>query len=333
MRARHYSTILANSTKQPVGTRQGPLHSRSANTTYTVILQAVVQTYSRNLKDLVDAATRHYSARRHSWRSPFKGLWLFILPIPLLLAAVVALARGEFASLVANASGFALFMLAGVWTRRGLLAAQPTKEHKHIQNIRIPLKNLGAATLVLATTFTAFFAAQHTVTISIVFGLVALLAFHLLYRLEPWPRRQAEFSFGVNPEEAAKTLDQAEQRILAIEKASRDIGNLELKDRLQRISGRARKILQLIEDNPRDLRRARKFLTVYLEGTQKVTEGYAQTHQMTDSRELEHSFRNVLITIEEVFAQQQQHLLENNVMDLDVQIEVLAKQLKQEGII
>ncbi len=36
---------------------------------------------------------------------------------------------------------------------------------------------------------------------------------------------------------------------------------------------------------------------------------------------------------EEVFGEQQKRLLETDLMDLDVQIEVLTKQLKREGII
>ena len=47
---------------------------------------------------------------------------------------------------------------------------------------------------------------------------------------------------------------------------------------------------------------------------------------------METNFRKVLVTIEEVFEQQRKRLLENDVMDLDVQIEVLATQLRNEGI-
>jgi len=40
----------------------------------------------------------------------------------------------------------------------------------------------------------------------------------------------------------------------------------------------------------------------------------------------------VLVTIEQVFGEQQQKLLENDVLDLDVQIEVLKTQLEREGV-
>ena len=92
-------------------------------------------------------------------------------------------------------------------------------------------------------------------------------------------------------------------------------------------------ILKLLEEDPRDLRRARKFLNVYLDGAQKVTEGYAKTHARVAAPDLDDNFRRVLVTIEEVFQEQQQKLLETDITDLDVQIEVLATQLKREGVI
>jgi len=80
-----------------------------------------------------------------------------------------------------------------------------------------------------------------------------------------------------------------------------------------------REITDIVEDDPRDLRRARKFLRTYLDGAQRVTEGYANTHKYGDNGELENNFRNVLDTIE-------------TVIELDVQIEVLQMQLEKEGV-
>ncbi|HAO32370.1 MAG TPA: hypothetical protein DCQ84_05350, partial [Candidatus Competibacteraceae bacterium] len=102
---------------------------------------------------------------------------------------------------------------------------------------------------------------------------------------------------------------------------------------LRRIVGQARQILTMLEEDPRDLRRARKFLNVYLDGAKQVTEGYAKTHGRLNTPELENNFRQVLATIEEVFGEQRQKLLEADLTDLDVQIEVLTTQLKREGVV
>ena len=94
-----------------------------------------------------------------------------------------------------------------------------------------------------------------------------------------------------------------------------------------------RDILDELEANPSAIRRTRKFLLVYLDSTSKVTNGYANTHLQADIPELEQNFRNVLDSIESVFKDQKAKLLQEDLFDLDVQIEVLTKQLKHEGIV
>ena len=138
---------------------------------------------------------------------------------------------------------------------------------------------------------------------------------------------------GLSTEEVVEALATAERKIEAIESANRNISNTELSGRLRRVTKLARQIIGTIEEDPRDIRRARKFLNVYLDGARSVTEGYAQTHKTGASEELEANFRNVLVTIEDVFTEQQAKLQQNNELDLDVQIEVLATQLKREGVL
>jgi hypothetical protein len=129
-----------------------------------------------------------------------------------------------------------------------------------------------------------------------------------------------------------ETLAQAEMRILAIEKAALRIGNPELGQRLQRIAGQGRAVLEQIVTRPEERFRARKFLNVYLEGAERVASRYAKTHRLVRGRQLEQNFRNVLVQIETVFGRQLNRLSERDLFDLDVQIEVLRQQLEREGI-
>lgn len=270
--------------------------------------------------------------RWSGWPST-KGFWLFLFPLPLLSASVLALASGKLSAVLANGSAFALFLLGALLTRRGLLGGRGAAVLRYGRSPILSLKNRGAGVVAAATAVTAFFAAGHGLPNSILFGAVALLAFHLLYELDPLhPPRISPGGEGEG-ERVRKTLVEAEQRILDIEHSARAIGNPELRRRLDRIAEQGREILGLIERRPRDLRRARQFLTVYLEGAQQVSAGYARTHKLADSRDLEQNFRTVLVTIEKVFAEQQGRLLEADVMDLDIQIEVLTNQLKNEGIL
>ena len=164
------------------------------------------------------------------------------------------------------------------------------------------------------------------------FGAVAFLGCYLVYGFDPARNAPDAPAIGVTSEEVLEILDEADEKIAAIESARSRIHNVELKDRLKNIIVGVKEIMGIVEEDPRDLRRARKFLRVYLDGAQRVTEGYADQHRYGENTELEDNFRNVLTTIETVIGEQKEKLLENNLTELDVQIEVLQLQLEKEGV-
>ena len=261
------------------------------------------------------------------------GSLLFIFPIPLFMAVAVSLGRGDFSGVLGNASAAILFLIGALTLRKGLQAERAYHAKKVAIAPKLPLKLVASVIVGIAVMLAAKIGADHGFLVAICFGIGAAVGCVLAYGTDPRKEKVAKASYGYTTAEVVAALEEAEQRVRKIESARHHIHNQELKDRLSRIVASARKVLSVIEDDPRDLRRARKFLNTYLEGARKVTEGYANTHKKTQSNELEANFRNVLMTIEEVFEEQHRRLLQNDVLDLDVQIEVLATQLKREGIL
>lgn len=262
-----------------------------------------------------------------------KGMLMFLLPLPVLIAAVVSLAHGSLDGLLGNAAGYGLFLAGALLLRRGLLT-EAEYGRRRVARAPWPLKTLGGSVIALATGITAWFGAGQHPAIAVAFGLAALLGCYLSYGFDPRVAKRFTDRDGVDvTDRVLEALTQAEASIAAIEQSTRNIRNAELNSRLRRIVAQARQILTMLEEDPRDLRRARKFLNVYLDGAKQVTEGYAKTHARVAAPELEDNFRRVLATIEDVFQEQQQKLLETDVTDLDVQIEVLTTQLKREGVI
>lgn len=150
-----------------------------------------------------------------------------------------------------------------------------------------------------------------------------------------WVKKAAEVPLPAENGDVHVRQVIAESRasIRRIKQAGDQIHNLEFTKRIDRICELAESILLEIETNPRDIRKARKFLSVYLEGVMQVTEGYAKTHRHIQSGQLTLNFRNVLETIETTFQEQQQKLFEDDLFDLDVKIDVLNAQLKREGLL
>lgn len=276
------------------------------------------------------------TARRYVPNAPkrplVRGLLLFLLPLPLVIALLTALAKGQLGAVLANGTGFGLFMLAAVVARAGLGAERNYRQRTLARAPRLPLKALGGLLLALAAGFTAFAAAGYGMLMGAAFGIAALVGYLLSYGLDPRQDKFDASQIGVSAEEVLAALEEGERAIQAIEEARARLRNHELRDRLGRIVVQARKVLKGIEEDPKDLRRARKFLVVYLEGAQRVTQGYVRTHERLEPGQLEDNFRRVLDSIEAVFAEQQARLMEDDALDLDVQIEVLQKQLEQEGV-
>ena len=264
-----------------------------------------------------------------------KGLLLYFLPLAAVPAAIIALINGDLAGVVINASSYILYIYAA-WLLRQGLAAETLYQRKRITRPpKRPLKFYSAVIVALTTGLLALLGAANSLPISIVFGLTAFLAMYLAYGFDPRAEKSVsgKKTHGYSTKEISNTIDEAEAIIADIEQANDRINNREFNTRIDRICDVARNILKAIEEDPGDIRRARKFLKVYLEGAQKVTNGYAKTHRDANIKDLEENFRNVLEKIETVFIEQQDKLMEDDLFDLDVQIEVLATQLKHEGII
>ncbi|ESQ16390.1 MAG: hypothetical protein N838_23285 [Thiohalocapsa sp. PB-PSB1] len=253
---------------------------------------------------------------------------LFLLPLPVAVAAVVSLAQGQLLALLGNSIGYGLFLGGALLVRRGGLSAGKASVAAW------PMKTLGAVLVALATGMTAWLGVGHHPAIAVVFALLALLGCYLTYGFE---LKHGRHFPGIGKQgigkQARLTLSHAEHSIAAIEQASRDIEQPELADQLRRIAELASAILNRLQEDPRGLRRARKFLNVYLDGVKSIVEGYAKTHGLVIAPELDERFRRALITVEDAFREQQQRLLDSDLDDLDVQIEVLTQQLEREGIV
>lgn len=265
----------------------------------------------------------------------WRGFLLYILPLPLLPATFLALRDGEIIEALACAAGFVLSMSAATLIRRGIrLDNEARKRRLRRRASTVRYRMIGAVLVSIGMFIVAWqgMSDSHSLIQSVLYGLAVMLGCYLYYDFDPARKDPDIAAVGITTEELVELLDEAEGRIEGIETASRDIHNIEFKDRLRRIVKEARTILDTIEKDPVDARRARKFLKVYLDGAQQVTEGYARTHTANQTHALEDNFRRVLTTIETVVAEQQLKLEENNLSDLDVSIEVLQMQLEKEGV-
>ena len=262
-----------------------------------------------------------------------RGLLLYILPLALIPASILSFINGNFLLIITNISGCAAYLLAASLLRKGIAAEKEYQDKKITLAPKWPLKTFAALIVAITTAGVALIGAGNSFFVSIAFGLGALAGMGLLYGLDPRQEKMIAGSHGYTAEEISETIDEAEAQISGIEQANRQINNRSFNQRIRVICEHAREIVNMLEEDPGDIRRARKFLNTYLSGALKVTEGYADMQRKHQAEQLTENFENVLHTIESVFIEQKQKLLEDDVLDLDVQIEVLAAQLKHEGVV
>ena len=275
--------------------------------------------------------------QRRKIRAKTVGTLLFLLPLPLLLKTVFSLWLDNPGAFAAAGASWLLFLGAAMLCRRGLQGELMEEDRLFVSRRTAMLKTGGGVLTGLATAMTAFLAVGHSLPIALAFGLTAALGYFLLYgdlggraaaagavRREPGAGDDAE---------VAGLLRDAYRRLDAIGSSSRRITSPEFRRRLDNIVVSAEKVVKLVADDPRDLRRARKFLTVYLDGAQRITEDYARTHGAAASPDLEHNFRTLLVDMENTCDEQYQKLLAHDVSDLEVQIEVLSARLRREGVV
>jgi len=271
-------------------------------------------------------------SRRRKVYAGVKGILLFVLPLPLLFKAVGGLWSGDLESVVATGGAYALCLAGALLMRRGLVNEIQHEERPFTRSALVPFKTAGASLVGIGTVVAAHLAAGQNLVISLLFGIGAIAGTFMAYGFDPKKKVMAAGNHGVGRDHFSQTLSEAYAKIDRINESRLRIQSLEFQQRLASIVEGSQRILRAIEEDPRDFRRARKFLNVYLDGIEKVSEKYVQTHPKSQTPVLEENYRNLLVDMENVCNEQYDRLMQNDVLDLDVQIEVLSTRLKREGV-
>lgn len=137
---------------------------------------------------------------------------------------------------------------------------------------------------------------------------------------------------GMSPEDFIAMIATCRAKIHDLHEANADIPNPELTARLDRIADAATKVVDELARDPKDARRAQTFLNTYLDSAATVARKYAALDRKDGGHALTDRFTELLDTIETTFQRQYERLLHNDRLDLDVEIELLKRQMQLEGV-
>ncbi|MEM7178528.1 MAG: 5-bromo-4-chloroindolyl phosphate hydrolysis family protein, partial [Pseudomonadota bacterium] len=101
--------------------------------------------------------------------------------------------------------------------------------------------------------------------------------------------------------------------------------------RIDALMTQVREMLTLVQEDPRDLSRARRYFTVYLKSAEDATRKYVDNHARLNDPKLREDYIAMIGELEASFGRGREMLLHDDRTDLEVEIEVLRERLGQEG--
>ncbi len=257
-----------------------------------------------------------------------KGFLLYFFLTPLFLAVIFELIQRDIPAFGLNLIAFVLFYASAKLNTWGLANEFTYHQEKLTKAPTKPYKTLSAILLGVGTFFTASIAGEESLFMGLFLGIIASVGYVLHYGLDPRTDKLENIG-DVSAELVLKTLNDAKTKLSGITAhIDKDFKDFQLKEKLSLAVKKAEHIIQTIQEDPKDIRVSRKFLLVYLDGLEKVTDSYMTIDEKEIKKETKEKLHQLLDDVELRFDKELTRLKKNNEFDLDVNIDVLHQQIK-----
>lgn len=251
---------------------------------------------------------------------------LFLTPLPLIWKAFTS----EPLVMAQYLLALGLLILAAWLTREGILAQEAYEARKVARRPAMPRKLAGS--LLTGAGLAVAGIAGFGMVEAIVFLVLGTVIHSLAFGLDPMRDKGAEGIDTFQTDRVARAVDEAEKHLAGMADAIKRAGDRTMERRVAQFEVTARDLFRTIEDDPRDLTSARKYLSVYLKGARDATVKFADVYSRNQSAEAREGYAALLDDLEQNFAARTRKLLENDNSDLSVEIDVLRERLQREGI-
>lgn len=252
---------------------------------------------------------------------------LFLAPLPLIWQAF---GNGP-GALVLNLAALGTLLLAAWLTREGLLAQEAYDARTVARRPALPRKMLGSV-LTGAGLAVAGFAAGGDILAPIAYVVVGTVLHFLAFGPDPLQNKGLEGVDLFQTDRVARAVDEAEEHLRAMSEAIKRAGDRTLETRVGQFQQAARALFRTVENDPRDLTAARRYLGVYLLGARDATVKFADIYSRTRNAEARADYAALLDDLEQNFATRNQKLLLDDRSDLTIEIDVLRERLQREGV-
>jgi hypothetical protein len=273
------------------------------------------------------SSAKRYSPKLTDTKLIKRGFLLYIFLIPLFLSIIFALFSKEYMAFLFNMVAFLLFFGVIRLSKIGFAQEMDYNKAKLTKAPKVPYKQLSAYLLAVATFFSAFVAGKVGLIDSLFYSAISICGYWLYYGFDPKVDKIDDFG-DISVDIVFETLQEAQDKIEEIESSIEDMSDKVLYEKIKLAVKRANIILDTIIEEPKDIRNARKFLIVYIDGIAKVTHSYSQLDHTDITPKTREKLLSLMDDVEVKFSKELERLKANNKFDLDVNIDVLKEQIR-----
>ncbi|MEX0340195.1 MAG: 5-bromo-4-chloroindolyl phosphate hydrolysis family protein [Arenibacterium sp.] len=258
------------------------------------------------------------------------GLRANLMFIPPLLLGFLSLNDGAI-GLATGLVGAALLILGAWLLREGLRAEAAFDARKVARRPSFPRKMAAALLAGLGIALAAYTNDANLIA-PIVFGLVTTGLHLAAFGVDPMKSKGMEGIDTFQQDRVARAVDEAEKHLKSMSDAIARAGDRQVEARVERFQTTARDLFRTVEEDPRDLTGARKYLTVYLLGARDASIKFADIYARQPNADARADYLALLDDLEENFAARTRKMLLDDHSDLTVEIDVLRDRLQREGV-
>ncbi|WP_299623105.1 5-bromo-4-chloroindolyl phosphate hydrolysis family protein [uncultured Tateyamaria sp.] len=252
---------------------------------------------------------------------------MFLPAVPMVFLALNDGAIGLMLGLVSAA-----ILTLGAWLLRGGLQAEAAYNSRKVaRRPAIPRKLFSAALIGIGIALAAY-RSEPGLVAPILFG-IATAGLHIAaFGIDPLKSKGMEGVDTFQQDRVARVVDNAEAYLKDMSDAMLRASDRKMELRLEKFQTTARDLIRTVEEDPRDLTAARKYLGVYLMGARDATVKFADIYSRTRDAQARTDYATLLDDLDQNFAARTRKLLVEDRSDLNIEIDVLRDRLQREGV-
>ena len=253
-----------------------------------------------------------------------------ILFVPAVVLVAFSFGSGP-VTLVTSLIAGAILTLAAWLLRDGLRAAAAYDARTIARRPALPRKMLASALTGLGVALAAY-TGDSGIIGSVLYGVAATGLHVAAFGIDPLRDKRIEGVDVYQQDRVARVVDEAEEYLSATTTHAHSLNDRALDSRVAAFTAAARRMIRTVEEDPRDLTEARRYLGVYLMGARDATVKFVEVAKKGPDAKARTDYEALLTDLEQNFASRTAKMLEGGKADMDIEIKVLRDRLQREGV-